>query len=909
MATFYDFRPAKNFNGILPHTDIYFATEDPNGIDINTLDVYIDQQLVVQNGVFQVGFSGALTRSTPEELVYFVNINPSDNFLFGENVTIGIRVYNKINQQFNEFYEFDIILNPDNTKPETIPVPRGGLYNAPQTIYLNVFDASTTSTYYTLNGRDPVQYGILYTGPISLTIESKTVLKFYSRDDNNSNPDHDNKEDVKTEEYTLDFTPPVTTPSILSNTYYNHQYLSLTVNEPAITYFTLDGSDPKTSPRRQKYISSIIIDKEGLTTVRFYSIDYANNEENVRTETYTISYAKSNFIVSNVMISSPYIRGVLDIVWDDMQHIDSNIMGYNIYRSYFWNGPYVRLNNNLITTNYYRDKASDLQIISEDVSIQFQQTVEINRFLNDDFVGNTINPVNWIEYDNKDLISQSDGLLFEDLIGQNGNAYIRSRFKFESDFDCMVSLDLINWNIPNSDFQYAGIKVHQKNGDGIVFERKRGQTTDVLSSATFTDNLQNIPIVTNNNQTVISLRVTRVNGTITTSYTDLFGNTIIHNSFPNFNTKPLYVSLIFGSANVRVGVKVNQFIVYSGKSVIVQPLNPLIEYLIKTNYRPIVDSVVSSTGNTKFVDLFQSEYTNQNIFVNVKVDGIDAKIKTVAGLEGEIVLDKERYYDYIEMKYIDPVLPNEDSVVTVTYFTRNHDTDYSLRKPLYYKITALNDCGETDLSLIKPVTLQAESLDYIYAESLRRNQWLLDQAGESVLLFVKSRAGQRCQCYIDNERTHRQPKNNCPICYGVGFIPSYSNPMCIKISPAMAEQKLLQTDRGIRLDYQTEVWCIVPIVINQRDFLVRRDGTILGIGAQTAPEIRGRRLDQQHFTIQPIDRSDIRYDYLESLNLFDNRKKLGLKCVDFVSEAKQENTCPNVATKGRTLTFGNIQQS
>ena len=458
----------------------------------------------------------------------------------------------------------------------------------------------------------------------------------------------------------------------------------------------------------------------------------------------------------------------------------------------------------------------------------------------------------------------------------------------------------------NSEFQFSGIKIHYKNGNGIVFQRKRGQNIDILSSETI-NGVSDVPITTNNNQTVIVLRITRTNGTITTSYEDFLSNSIVHHSFTNY-TDPMYVSLVFGSADRQVSVKVNKFIVNSGDVVIVKPFDVNLDYVIKTQRRPIVDSVVGPTGNTKYVDLFESSNTNKNIFVKVEVDGIETKIKEVNGLEGEIILDKERYYDYINGVYTNPILPTEDSKVVVTYFTRNHDVDYSLRKPLYYKVTAQNDCGETDLSLIKPITLQAESLDYIYAEAMRRNQWLLDQAGESVLLFQKARAGVRCQCYIDNERTHRQPKNTCEICYGVGFIPPYANPLCIKISPAMAEQKIMQTDRGIRLDYQTEVWCIVPVVINQRDFLLRRDGTILGIGAQTAPEIRGRRLDQQHFTIQPVDRSDIRYNYIESLDLFDNRKKLGIPCVDFVSVAKNENTCPNVATKGRTLTFGNIQQ-
>ena len=401
--------------------------------------------------------------------------------------------------------------------------------------------------------------------------------------------------------------------------------------------------------------------------------------------------------------------------------------------------------------------------------------------------------------------------------------------------------------------------------------------------------------------------MTRTTGTITTSYVDSTNNSILHHSFVDYDKTPLYVSLIFKSADRNVAMKLNTFTVTSGECVIIKPLNPQNEYLIKTTKRPIVDSITGPTGNTKFVDLFESSHTNRNVFVKVTIDEIEAKIKSVRGLEGEIILDDERYYDYINRHYIDPILPGEDCIVKVTYFTRNHDVDYSLRKPLYYKITAQNNCGETDLSLIKPITLQAESLDYIYAESLRRNNWILDQAGEPVLLFVKSRAGQRCECYLDNERTHRQPKNTCPICYGVGFIPPYATPIAIKISPAMAEQKLLQTDRGIRLDYQTEVWTIVPMILNQRDFLLRRDGTILGIGAQTAPEVRGRRLDQQHFTIQPVDRSDVRYDYLDSLNLFDRRYSYGLKNEGLVTSTKNnQGSCPSEIVKGRTLTFENI---
>ena len=907
MATFFDFRPAKNFIGIVPHTDIYFAVEDSQGIDISTLTIYIDQVLAVYNGIFQTGFSGAFTQSTPAQILYFININPLDNFLFGENVTVGITIKNKLHVQFSEFYSFDIILNPDHTLPETIPIPRGNRFNHPITVSLNVFDASVTQTYYTF-GSDPLIHGILYTGPISISNEATTTLKYYSRNVGNADPSMDLVEPVKTEIYILDFTAPVTTPSVRTGMYLTQQFVSLSVNEPAITYLTVDGTDPVVSSSRQVYSSPVLISNEGTTTLKFYSVDYANNIESTQTEIFTISYAKSNFLVTNGMVTSPYVRGVLDIIWDDMQHYDSTIMGYNVYRSYFYNGPYTRLNDALITTTTYRDIVSDLEIIEEDVSQQFQQTVQINRFASDNFEGNTIDPIKWIEHDYENFLLQSDGLLFEDLIGREEESCLTSRFKFTGDFDFSLVLDLIHWSIPNAEYCFAGAKLHHKNGNGLLFVRQRGQFEDVLLSATITNSLMDTPITTSNGQTIITLRVTRTSGTITTSYIDSTNNAIIHHSFVDYDTTPLYVSLIFGSADVQVSMKLNQFIVHSGNAVIIQPFNPQNEYVIKVARTPIVDSITGPTGNTKFVDLFESAITNRNIFVKVTVDGVEAKIKSVFGLEGEIVLDDERYYDYINKRYVEPVLPNEDSVVKVTYYTRRHDVDYSLRKPLYYKITAQNSCGETDLSLIKPITLQAESLDYIYAEALRRNQWLLDQAGESVLLFVKARAGVRCQCYIDNERTHRQPKNKCTICYGVGFIPSYAAPMAIKISPAMAEQKLLQTDRGIRLDYQTEVWAIVPVILNQRDFLVRRDGTILGIGAQTAPEVRGRRLDQQHFTIQPVDRSDVRYDYLDSLNLFDNRYQYGLKNEGLVTGTKNnQGTCPSQAVKGRTLAFENIE--
>jgi len=895
LPIFFDFRPAKNHSGIVPHTDIYFAATDPDGLNILTLQVVVNGVRAIINGQIQSGFSGSITKSTPAEELYFINVNPDANFLFGTDVTIGLSIEDKLGNKFSEHYSFSIIENPDKIPPLTIPVPRGGLYNSSQNIELHVFDPSISDTYYTTDGTNPISNGILYTTPIAFTSEGIHTLKFYSKDETNT-------EEVKTETYTLDFTPPVTSINLEGSTFLNPQTIVLTTNEEATIYYTLDGTWPTITS--STYSQSLNISNEGVTTLRYFAVDLAGNVESTHTQVYTLTYAKSNFAPSNAIVTSPYIRGKLDIVWDDMERLDSSVLGYNVYRSYFYNGPYVKLNDSTITTTAYRDEATDVEIIEEDVSNQFKQIILLNKNASDSFSGNTIDKTKWIEYDDAEIISQSDGLLINDPNGVQTKSKIVSIFKFKNDFDIRVGLDLIKWYDPLATHTEIGISVSKANGDNIVLSRKKSQTIDTLGSVLTINGTPDIPVVTTNNQSIISLRITRSDSNITTSYLDASGSVVLHNTFTNSFTDELYVSLFVNSGDVPLEARFFDFEVLSGEVAIIKLLNPQLEYVIKTSRRPIVDSVIGPTGNTKDTDIFKSALASQPEFVKVWIDGIRARIKSIYGLEGEIVLDTERYWDNISRQYVYPPVPSESSTVKVTYSVRGHDVDYSLRKPLYYKVTLEHDCGETDLRYAKAVTLQGDALDWMYAEGLRRNQWLLDQAGERVLLFVKSRAGQRCECYELNERTHRQPKNKCKICYGTGFIPPYAKPVCITISPLMAEQKLMQTDRGMRLDYVTEVWTITPHILNQRDFIVRKDGTILGIGPLTVPEVRGRRLEQQHFTIQPVDRSDIRYDYLESLNVFERRKELGLKC-ETITDAPVD-TCADIPSKGRTITFKNI---
>src|SRR6478752_6675697 len=82
-----------------------------------------------------------------------------------------------------------------------------------------------------------------------------------------------------------DISPPVTAASPAGGTYGSSVSVSLSTNEPAITYYTLDGSIPTVNSL--KYSEPITINSS--KTVKFFSVDAAGNQEEVKTEVYQIS--------------------------------------------------------------------------------------------------------------------------------------------------------------------------------------------------------------------------------------------------------------------------------------------------------------------------------------------------------------------------------------------------------------------------------------------------------------------------------------------------------------------------------------------------------------------------------------------------------------------------------------------
>ena len=168
-----------------------------------------------------------------------------------------------------------------NLVPFTInAAPNGGSYELVQNVTITA--TSGTTIYYTTDGTDPEQAPQKLNTP-DQSVNNSTTLNFAAVDS------AANWSSIKTETYSItDTTPPTINATPTSGTYDTIQTITLTTTDvnPTTTYYTTDGTDPKTSNTRKKYTSPITLNT--TTTLKFAAVDAVGNWGSIYSETYDL---------------------------------------------------------------------------------------------------------------------------------------------------------------------------------------------------------------------------------------------------------------------------------------------------------------------------------------------------------------------------------------------------------------------------------------------------------------------------------------------------------------------------------------------------------------------------------------------------------------------------------------------
>ena len=194
----------------------------------------------------------------------------------------------------------------DMQAPETVINPSAGFYGAAQSIVLSAADDqdAAPTIYYTLDGSDPALDDPLTlsgASPIeNVMITANGVLKYFAVDQAG------NAEAIQSAEFVIDPNAPNSIADPPGRTFNDTLAVTLTAHDNQTThpviYYTLDGSDPVTPAAADddttadddiaggtlSGVGAVNLELDSTTTVKFFAVDEAGNQEEVRSETYTL---------------------------------------------------------------------------------------------------------------------------------------------------------------------------------------------------------------------------------------------------------------------------------------------------------------------------------------------------------------------------------------------------------------------------------------------------------------------------------------------------------------------------------------------------------------------------------------------------------------------------------------------
>lgn len=335
------------------------------------------------------------------------------------------------------------------------------------------------------------------------------------------------------------------------------------------------------------------------------------------------------------------------------------------------------------------------------------------------------------------------------------------------------------------------------------------------------------------------------------------------------------------------------------------------DWIAKTYHRPIIipgtNGEIANNHTHVKVDIRE---TSSDAFVTVPAF-------RVVGEPGEIYLISKPIYNHTTNQCDPPVLPDfaRGGEIRISYTYLSNHIQTNIYRKVYYKVSTVafdNTCEggtkETPLNEVEAFSLyDMEKIDWVWAEAIRRNRWILFQGGERVKVFIRKWNGQRCSCWNDE---YRQGKEDCQICYGTSYVGGYEGPYDIIVAPPETEKTVNLFDVGLHVSYDWNTWTGPYPLLTDRDFVVRQNNERFSV-ARVNPQGQRGAIFQQHFMLAPLDHKDIRYSVPISGGSTVppewNRYREMTAPTEASPEMPTKPEIPDqVEYRGRTVTFENI---
>jgi hypothetical protein len=244
--------------------------------------------------------------------------------------------------------------------------------------------------------------------------------------------------------------------------------------------------------------------------------------------------------------------------------------------------------------------------------------------------------------------------------------------------------------------------------------------------------------------------------------------------------------------------------------------------------------------------------------VTVTANGEPCVVAKVEGQNRRVVLQAVPEFDAVAMQNIPVKLPQPGETVLCTYPILDNNSSPILSRRLFYKVVTVTTEGTTPLENAPVVSAyQMEAQDYIWKEACRRNDWLLQQGGNRVKVFVRKWAGERCPSY---DPTHASSSRLCDVCYGTGFVGGYDGPYDMLIAPPNNEWQMAHQPTGFKNTKTYQSWSMVfgNPYLAPRDLVLFPNGERYLVGGVTFTDHRGVMLQQQ-FNLSLLDTNDPLY--------------------------------------------------